>query len=223
MILAAIDTSTRWAGVGLRTGPGEQAEMVWRSEQNHGRELMPAIAELTGRAGLTPADITHLAVALGPGGFSAVRVGISTVIGLAMPNGLPVVGVSTHLLEAFPYLQSASAESPVISLLPAGRGEVSWARFTGERPEPASTGLSRLEEMLTGLPGGALVCGEAAESLEDKLPAERILSPQPPTRSPSALLDIAAARFDSGDVTPLEKLRPIYARPPSITVPRNPA
>ena len=223
MILVAVDTSTRWAGVGLQVESGERSEMIWRSDQNHGRELMPAIVELMSRANLRPPDITHLAVALGPGGFSAVRVGISAVIGLAMPRDLPVAGVPTHSVEVLPFLESASVETPVVSLIPAGRNEVAWARF--DQPgstSTAATGLAVPGKLSDLLPPGALFCGEAAETMAGLVEAERILIDRAPTRSPIALLELASASFDGGDSASATVLKPIYARSPSITMQRAP-
>ncbi len=221
MILVGTDTSTRWAGVGLQTESGDRTEMVWRSDQNHGRELMPAIVELTSRAGLTPADITHLAVALGPGGFSAVRVGISTVIGLALPRELPTVGIPTHMLEAHPFLDRATTETPVVSLIPAGRNELSWAAFISKEPAH-ETGLAAIEEIPEQFNEKALFCGEGADAITGMVSGDRILSSASPTRSPLSLLEIADQRFSAGKATPPTELRPIYARPPSITMRKVP-
>ena len=223
MILVAVDTSTRWAGVGLQVESGARTQMIWRSDQNHGRELMPAIVELMARANLRPPDITHLAVALGPGGFSAVRVGISAVIGLSMPGDLPVAGIPTHSIEALPFLESASAETPVVSLIPAGRNEVAWARF--ENPDDttaAATGVSAPGKLSELVPPGTLFCGEAAELIADHVAADRILVDTTPTRSPIALLELATASFDDGAGTSARVLKPIYARSPSITMQRPP-
>lgn len=221
MNLVAVDTSTRWAGVGLQTQSGERTEMVWRSEQNHGRELMPAIVDLTSRAGIGPSDITHLAVALGPGGFSAVRVGISTVLGLALPHDLPLVGIPTHLIEAYPYLERASASTPVISLIPAGRGEFAWAKFNTGNAEP-EIGLIPATEIAALLTPGSKVCGEGTELIGELVARDLILCGDPPTRSPISMLEIASHRFEKNAVTPLSELRPIYARPPSITTRKKP-
>ena len=222
MILIAVDTSTRWAGVGLQVDSGERTEMIWRSEQNHGRELMPAIVELMSRASHKPSDITHLAVALGPGGFSAVRVGISAVIGLAMPRDLPVAGIPTHTIEAFPFLESASTESPIISLVPAGRNEVSWARFDSQSDGASSTGIGLPDELATTFPTDARFCGEAAEFMASHVAAERILIDDAPTRSPIALLELAVNSFTTGSASSATILKPIYARAPSITLQRAP-
>lgn len=222
MILLAVDTSTRWAGVGLETDSGERTEIIWHSDQNHGRELMPAIIELMSRASLGPQDITHLAVALGPGGFSAVRVGISAVMGLALPRDLPVVGVPTHLIEALPYLESASSGSPIVSVIPAGRGELSWATFEGDSAAAIEIGLCGVDEFIGALSAGTRLCGEGTEQLRKHIPDDRFLSSDTPTRSPVSLLKLAMRRFDGGHPTPPEELRPIYARPPSITMRRQP-
>ncbi len=221
MNLLAVDTSTRWAGVGLQADSGTQLETVWRSDQNHGRELMPAIMNLLEQANLKPADLTNLAVALGPGGFSAVRVGISTVIGLAMPGNLPVVGVSTHRVEAQPFLDSASASVPLISLLPAGRGELSWARFESPEGEP-EIGLCSAEALKELHTSQSQYCGEGCDLIRGQIDNSAILIGDSPTRTPKSLLDIASERFQLGGTPPLSELRPIYARPPSVTMPKQP-
>jgi len=103
MILLAIDTSTRYAGVAVADDERVFAEEVWHSQQNHGAELLPTAMALLEQVGWGIRDLTHLAVALGPGGFSALRVGISTAKGLALPARLPVAGISTFDVEAAPH------------------------------------------------------------------------------------------------------------------------
>jgi tRNA threonylcarbamoyl adenosine modification protein YeaZ len=194
-------------------------EKTWKSDQNHGRELMPAVIEILAEAGIEPQAVTHLAVALGPGGFSAVRVGISAVLGLSAPNDLPVAGIPTHSVEAERYLADASKSAPLFSVIPAGRQELSWAMFDGSSDGPAETGLCSLDQLVTAMPANARVCGEAAEALVGKVPPEMIAGSQPPTRKPASLIRLAASRFEAHGPTPPASLRPIYARPPSITKP----
>ena len=197
-------------------------ERTWKSEQNHGRELMPAVMETLEEAGLKPQDIRRLAVALGPGGFSAVRVGISATLGLSAPADLPIAGVPTHTVEAERYLQEASADAPLFSLIPGGRREIAWARFDGASDRPAEIGLSSVEDLVALLPSEARICGEAAEALEGKIAPAAFAGSRPPTRKPASLLRLAVRQFESSGPTPPAELRPIYARPPSISKP-NPA
>ena len=222
MIVLAIDTSTRWAGVGLLGSGGAIYERSWRSEQNHGRALLPAVDSVFHEAGVVPGDVTHIGVAIGPGGFSAVRVGISAAIGLAMPRDIPLAGISTHAVEAEPHLPRSSHDRPLYSMLPAGRGELAWARFEGSAGA-VDIGVSSPHDFASSAPPDLLVCGESAEELVRYLPATCFIGGAPPTRSPGTLIRLAVSAIESGDVVTGAVLKPIYARPPSISKPRPPA
>jgi tRNA threonylcarbamoyladenosine biosynthesis protein TsaB len=222
LIVLAIDTSTRWAGVGLLGPGGTVHERVWRSEQNHGRELLPAVDSVLQEAELAPADVTHIGVAVGPGGFSAVRVGMSAATGLAMPRDVPLAGISTHAIETAPYLVRSSRVRPLFSVLPAGRGELAWARFEGSA-DAVETGVSSPEEFARSAPSDSLVCGESAEELAMYLPRESFVGGAPPTRSPGTLIRLTIAAIERGAVVTGAALKPTYARAPSISKPRPPA
>ena len=234
MILAVIDTSTRFAAVGVVDDTGERAIRAWKSEQNHGRELMPALVESLAELSLAPPDITHVAVALGPGGFSAVRVGISATLGLVVAKRLPVLGVPTHDIEVEPYRDLVTSGTLVYSLIPAGRQELSWMRHS-ETPDDvgpdAQSGVSSPDDFLGRLEPGALLCGEACNLMVGLVEETRFARFGVPEsaeqgshtqRDPNSFLDMATAKFGTGAATPYEELRPIYARPPSISRP-NPA
>ena len=237
MILAAIDTSTRFAGVGVMDAEGGRATHTWRSNQNHGRELMPALMRCFTELSLVPTEVTHVAVALGPGGFSAVRVGISVALGLVTAKKLPVLGIPSHAIEVEPYRELIVSGTPVYSLLPAGRQEVSWMRHdaTLDSSEPeARMGVASPAEFANRLDSGALVCGEACDLVVGLLEESQFARFQEPGledpgiqretrfagRDPNSILDMAVASFTDGTTTPYEELRPIYARPPSISRPK---
>ena len=94
-MLLALDTSTRYASVALADEDRVVASRTWLSTANHTAELMPAVAHLMESRGLTAGQLDGVAVALGPGGFSALRVGISAAKGLALVARKPIVGVGT--------------------------------------------------------------------------------------------------------------------------------
>jgi len=222
MILLAIDTSTRFAGLAVADEDNILAEEAWHSPQNHGVELLPLAAGLLERLDLCLRDLSHLGVALGPGGFSALRVGISTAKGLSLPRGLPVAGISTFDIEASPYF---SVDAPLYALLPAGRGEVAWARYdpdTAEHRSRGSGGRDTPEGLLTHADSGAVFCGEGATLLKGMVPAESLLSGDPPTRRPGVLARLACGRFGRGETEDIATLEPVYARAPSISTPREP-
>ena len=223
MNLVAIDTSTRFAGVGvLKSGDdGEiRARRSWRSNQNHGRELMPAIVESLRELELDPKDLTHVAVALGPGGFSAVRVGISAALGLVVSKQLPVLGIPTHGIEAHPYLAEVTENAPLYSLIPAGRNEISWSRSVPRHE--ADIGVLAPENLVSQLEPGAILCGEACDLMAGLVDPSQLRGNDSFTRDPDVILDIAVNKFALGVTTPYEELRPIYARPPSISKPKPP-
>ena len=219
-LLLAVDTSTRFAGVGIDDGNGSVVCRSWRSEQNHGAELMPAIVAMLEESGRTPADITHLAVANGPGGFSALRVGIGVVFGLATPRDLPIAAISTHEIEVAPYVDRVGRSRALYSLLPAGRGEVAWAKYVDGKEVAA--GLAPPEKLAADVPPDSVFCGEAAMMLANVVEHGRLLTNGPPTRDPAALLALGRKYFARNNSGAQQPVRPQYVREPSITWPKPP-
>jgi len=183
---------------------------------------MSAIIDSLAEISLSPGDLTHAAVALGPGGFSAVRVGISAALGLVVAKQLPVLGISTHEIEAEPHLADAGPENPLYSLIPAGRNEISWTRHVAGVQSESTTGIAAPDQLAEQIEPDALLCGEACDLMDGLVETSRFRGHAAPTRDPNSILDIAIRKFESGLSTPYEELRPIYARPPSISKPKPP-
>ena len=109
-------------------------------ESTHGERLPGAIRALLGRQGLTTADVDRYAVALGPGSFTGLRVGIATVQGLALAHGRPVVGMPVLDVLVDVAAQAAGTGAAPDLILPwvdARRGEVFSALYE-PAPEPPS-------------------------------------------------------------------------------------
>lgn len=218
MVILAIDTSTRWAGVALLTPQGRGWELAWQSPQNHSAELAPAVQTLLERAGLTVADLKGIAVALGPGSFSALRVGLGFAKGLAVGRGIPLVGMGTLEVEA----ASLGLEGvPLCPLLDLGRGVVAWDIFhLGEPHPPGGERVNTLEELFPLLPQGAVLCGEGAWVYRQQLGAVggriTLASRPPPTRRALALARLGHERLVREGGNALASLQPRYLRPPSI-------
>tara|TARA_B100000029_G_scaffold125560_2_gene119102 strand:+ start:6812 stop:7360 length:549 start_codon:yes stop_codon:yes gene_type:complete len=180
---------------------------------------MPAIAECFTELELESNQTTHVAVAIGPGGFSSVRVGISTALGLITPRKLPVAGIPTHDIEVMPLLSEIKSDTPVYSLIPAGRNQISWTRHS--RDAAVETGIADPKELADMVETNALLCGEACEIMKGIVNESQLKTTNLPTRDPNSLIDIAQRLFEAGKATPYEQLRPIYARPPSISQPKR--
>src|SRR5512146_2061692 len=94
-MLLAIDTSTAQIGLGLFDGVQIIAESAWHSQHHHTVDLAPALAELMRRTGCSMRDVEAVGVAIGPGSFTALRVGLSFAKGIALTKKMPVIGIRT--------------------------------------------------------------------------------------------------------------------------------
>lgn len=127
-MLLAIDTSTHYASAALHDGTQLLAEHTWLARQDHTRTLTPNIQRLLSDAGLDSGALQAVAVALGPGSFNGLRVGLSVAKGLAIARSLPLVGVSTLELLAAEYNLTEVTMN-------AGRGQVYRWRADAEAIE----------------------------------------------------------------------------------------
>ena len=208
---------------------------MWRSTANHTAQLMPAVTELLSAQDIRAAELTGVAVALGPGPFSALRVGVSAAKGLAMAGGFPIFGVDTLLLEAWRYLDRATfgqspMENGVASWLDAGRNEVAAGVFgsSGERAadDRVAAPADLLEEDATGQLA-TIYCGEAAWARREEIAAHAgggppcVVMPWTPADRLWALAETAARRMDEGAPDSLATLQPYYLRMPTIGAPRR--
>ena len=101
-IILAIETSGEQGGVALYDGAADAvlAERALGEKRRHGAVLVPKIEEALSSAGLEPADVSRVAVAIGPGSFTGLRVGTSAAKAFAWALGVPLVPVSTLLALA---------------------------------------------------------------------------------------------------------------------------
>jgi tRNA threonylcarbamoyladenosine biosynthesis protein TsaB len=131
--LLGLDTSTPAAGACVLRSDGEAFEVTPPAERlgrppAHASELMPAVADAMGRAGVDWPDLDAIAVGVGPGTFTGLRIGIATARALATAAGLPLRRVSSLAALA------AGIDTPLrLPLIDARRGEVFGALFEEER------------------------------------------------------------------------------------------
>ena len=240
-MLLAVDTSTRYAGVALYSAPEpEKGRMIasrsWYSSVNHTSELMPAVSQILESHNITLADLTGIAVALGPGGFSALRVGLSVVKGLAVTTGKPVVGVGTLDIEASSYL---GAGLPVCAILDAGRNEVASALFDCEgkrvREDSVGTPQDLIEEIhsadlrepknCAAERQKTLFCGEGVinwgEFIRDEMKSKALVIQSSSASRLWSLCHLGWKHLLEGELSDLATLQPLYLRMPSIGGPKR--
>ena len=212
-MLLAIDTSTAYVGLAVYDGTQVIGEYIWRSNQHHTVELAPAVAELLARSGLPMDDIHALGVALGPGSFTSLRVGLSLVKGLAVARHLPLVGIPT--LDIYAASQPAS-KLPLLAAIQAGRGRlaVDWYKSTKtgwQAKGPAR--VATIDTLIDEIQTPSIVCGEFTAEERQRLANHeniKLTSPSQSVRRPSILAELAWARWQNGDVDDEATLAPIY-------------
>jgi tRNA threonylcarbamoyladenosine biosynthesis protein TsaB len=126
MLVLGIESATSVQSVALIENDRVVAEATYRAEGGRGGRLMPTLDDVLKRAGISVRDLDAVAVSVGPGSFTGLRVGLATAKGLARGAGLPLVGLSTLEVLAEGY---GVKEGLICTLLDASRGEVFTALF----------------------------------------------------------------------------------------------
>jgi tRNA threonylcarbamoyladenosine biosynthesis protein TsaB len=213
-MLLAVDTSTQWIGLALYDGAQVLNETVWRSHSHHTVELAPALDTLFKTTAVRPEGLQALGVALGPGSFTSLRIGLAVVKGLALSLHLPVVGIPTlDILAASQPVQ----DLPLAAILQAGRGRlaVEWYSPEENRWKPQGEAqISRIEDLVSGIRKPTLVAGELNAEERHLLARKRknviLASPAQSMRRPSVLAELAWKRWQMGEVDDPATLSPTY-------------
>lgn len=128
----AIDSATDQASVAVMAD-GALAERAWRSGRNHTTELTAAVASVLAEARTSSAELQGIAVAIGPGSYTGLRIGLALAKGMALATGAAVVGVPTlHALAAALSPPITERGLPLHAMLRAGRGRIAAAAYPPE-------------------------------------------------------------------------------------------
>ena len=213
-MLLAVDTSTKQIGLALYDSSRVTAEILWYSRQYHTVELAPAVIDLLDRSGLGMDAITSLGIALGPGSFTSLRVGLAFVKGLALARNLPVLGVPTLNIVA---AAQAVREFPLVAILQAGRGRLAVSWYEAKNDSWQSNELDYVttaDELANKITNPTIVCGELTEDDRQRLMRKRgkvlLASPAACVRRPAVLAELAWIRWQAGEQDDANSLAPLY-------------
>ena len=206
--LLAFDTATDVVTVAVGRDGEVLAETRLDAGRLHAEHLVPAIDAALARAGVPIGSLDAVAVGLGPGRFTGLRVGVTTANALGFALGCPIVGIGSLELVAHP-VRALAPE--VVVVLDARRREVFWARF---RPTPDGMGLVRVgadavdppDEVAGALaaePGPRLLVGDGLERYRDvfaaKVPGVSLAPAADAPPSAAALVELATAALARGE------------------------
>ena len=215
MNFLALDTSTPRAAIALARADGAVDVAETDPALRHGRGLIPAIRDLLRGAGLRAADLDALAVGLGPGSYTGLRVGVTAAKALAYAAGCPLVGLDS--------LEAIARNAPPAALLvavaaDAQRGDLFAADFRrasagGPLERLAPTRVEPAARWAAGLAPGTLILGTGLERLAPSLPdSVRLAGPELGQPRGEGLAQLAGAAIASGRRDDPWFLEPVYLR-----------
>lgn len=222
MLILAIETATAASSVALVRDREVVASARRLDSRGHGGFLVPAIDFCFEQAGLGPSALEAVAVDVGPGLFTGIRVGLATALGLAAGLGVPLLGANS--LDALA-LRAATGRRHIWAVVDMRRGEVAVA---GYRPVPGgavmdsgpeTVGYDKLRGILDADPQECLVVGDWPALPDGTLRGlRRAKTGRPRYPRASAVAALAAPRAERGEFPDPEGVRPFYIREPDVTL-----
>jgi tRNA threonylcarbamoyladenosine biosynthesis protein TsaB len=214
----AVDTTTERGSVAVTEDDCVRGEVRLASSEGHSRRLLPAVDFLLHSLGLHPGDIEAFAVTTGPGSFTGLRVGLSTVQGLALGAGRPCLGMSALDVLAARIAGTAPAS---VAVMDAYRGEVYGAVYDGEGGMVGQASVERPEALVDRTPEVAAFVGGGAQRHRELIASLRPRALFPPRTLflAGTLGRLAAPRLKRGEGIAPAELRPLYLREPDIRRP----
>jgi tRNA threonylcarbamoyladenosine biosynthesis protein TsaB len=196
-LVLAIDTSTSEGSAALAREGRVLGERRFRTREGHSAALLPEIDALVAEAGATPADLTAVVIAAGPGSFTGLRVAAATAKGLVHARGLELYAYSTLLAVA----GATDSPAPVCALLDARRDEVFHALYRiGEGVEVlAPPSVATIDEVVRASPEGAVFTGPGAIRHAGRIARERGEGALAAPRRSTAAVLLELARDLPGD------------------------
>jgi tRNA threonylcarbamoyladenosine biosynthesis protein TsaB len=219
MRIAAIETSGRYGSVAVLAGEGNVAQVLHETRlgetQRTAQSLAPALRDLLSRANWSPGSVGLVAVAIGPGSFTGLRIGITTAKAFAYAVGAEIVGVNTLAVLA---AQTPQSPSLLWTIMDAQRQELFAAKFDNRdvrgRVMTKAAHIIPHDQWLAGLEPGEWVTGPALRQLAPRLPSEVVPAPKEGWEPTAAGVgQLSWQLYRTGQRDDVWKLSPEYYRP----------
>lgn len=225
-MILAIDTATKWLGLAVHNGRSLLAELGWQSNNTQTVDLAPAIDDLLRRLQLEITDLKGIGVAIGPGSYTGLRVGLSVAKGLSLGYQTPLIGINTLDILAAGFVPAAGvgpADAQLCAVAEAGRTRIcaalyGWHKRLGwqAKAEPV---ICTWDELLAQLELPITFAGEispeAGKQIRAANSAFRIASPASTIRRAGHLAELAWLRLRKGETDDASLLQPNYLRDPA--------
>ncbi len=219
MRILGLDTSGDTCSVGIMDDDRIIAELSVTDRNTHSVNLMPLVDRVLRENDLSICDIDAFAVNVGPGSFTGIRIGVCTVMGMAMNRHTPCIGVNT--LESLAY-NAQGFTGTICPMIDARRQESYWSLFGSDGRDVeriSDDGAEKVVDILTRLPEGT-ICFVGDGALKNRAMIEEALGERAVFLPESAMIPCAAstlkaakAMAEKGGMQPAYELAPYYLRP----------
>ena len=220
MKILALDTSSNVATAAILEDATVIAEYSCNKGKTHSQRLMPMIQSLLEAVGMKASDMDAFAASIGPGSFTGLRIGVTTVKAMAFAAGKPVISVYT--LDALAY-NLAETKAIICPVIDARNNQVFTAayNFSGDKldrlTEYLGIHINELADILSAMEGDIVFLGDAAkghlEYFRERLGERVRIAPPHLTLSRASSVAVLAQRaFNEGQLQSCYDMKPFYLR-----------
>jgi tRNA threonylcarbamoyladenosine biosynthesis protein TsaB len=220
MRLLGLDSATRACSVAVWRDGEVEAHRFQLGERGQAELLMPMVVEVMAEANTAFDRLDGLAVTVGPGSFTGLRIGLAAARGMARAGDLPLAGVTTFEAFAAGVPERLRAGRPVIVVIDTKRADVYVQRFTAELvPADAAAALppEAIPELLSD--ASTVMAGDGVHLVHDALSASGRSFDDAATAAPDAAAVAALAAGRIGAIEPGLMPEPFYLHPPAVGPP----
>jgi len=223
--LLALDSAGQACSVAVWRNGALAAHRLAAMARGHGEALLPMVAETVKAASLDMAAFDVIAVTIGPGSFTGLRIGLAAARGLGLALARPVVGITSFLAVAAALPASLREGRAILVALDTRREDLFLQRFDADLRAVEPARLATPRELVGALPAGpVLLAGDGLPLVSPFLPRGRdiLLAPGPGHPDAAALAALAARLLmHGGDLPegPLRQPEPFYLRAPDVGLP----
>lgn len=225
-MLLAIDTSTRIISIALHSGETLLSECTLTIGRQHSEVLAPLIQQMMEQSDVAMDDLTAMAVSIGPGSYTGLRIGVSLAKGMAAVHHLPLVGIST--LDTIAASQKFyNTRYTLVAVVPAGRGRVITNTYRGKKGRWEANGeptIQTWDELLETFESQVYITGEISKSGLEAIEAAQadgkaitLIQPAQRLRRAGFLAEEAWHQLNEADGEhpfPADSVMPVYLNTP---------
>ncbi len=166
MNILAFETSTAYESIALSSNGQIVADVTIRAKKTHSERLLPTVENLLAQTDMKLEDISAIAVSVGPGSFTGLRIGLSTAKGLCFGLKIPLYATSTLRSLAN---NASSVSSNICALMDAGRDEYYFAVYSSELTEIHAPAFAKLEQIMKIVDNETLIIGQVNSKIKQAL------------------------------------------------------